>query len=226
MPDADELITIADPDRLVAEWMAGPAPVTERVRAHFEKLNLAVDEARQLVLESEARAARFERERDAWKDAHERQGGAVQVLAAQRAELMADVERMRVQLDELRVDSERLCAALDAPPYVDCLCPGCPRKVPQAWVSGMCQPCGAEDCEHTDGARAVAQALEPTLANVEAVAEAIFADHWGYHDDDVPERRESLPPWPDVDEDGAKEQWRSHARAALSAVRIQAGLEP
>ncbi|MCA1824387.1 MAG: hypothetical protein LC640_09035 [Frankia sp.] len=51
--------------------------------------------------------------------------------------------------------------------YVDCCCPGCPRKVPEAWAAGMCEPCAAEDCEHTDGARAVAAECDELRAEVE-----------------------------------------------------------
>lgn len=82
------------------------------------------------------------------------------------------------EVEVLSAENERLRAALDAPPYVDCICPGCPRKVPQAWVSGLCEPCAAEDCEHTDGAKAVAAdrdgllaALRPLLSDIEDAAE-------------------------------------------------------
>lgn len=52
--------------------------------------------------------------------------------------------------------------------YVDCACPGCPRKVPEAWASGMCEPCAIEDCEHTDGAKAVAAERDALKEEVEA----------------------------------------------------------
>jgi hypothetical protein len=52
---------------------------------------------------------------------------------------------------EARSEIEALTRQLDAPPYVDCTCPGCPRKVPQRWASGMCQACATEDCDHEEG---------------------------------------------------------------------------
>lgn len=94
----------------------------------------------------------------------------------------AEVQRLRAELAARQAEGkyladevEALRAAADAPPYVDCICPGCPRKVPQAWASGMCEPCCAEDCEHTDGARAVAierDLLREQLAGAEAEVEA------------------------------------------------------
>lgn len=72
-------------------------------------------------------------------------------------------------------ENERLRAELDSPlqPYVDCVCTGCPRKVPQAWVSGMCSPCVDEDCEHTDGARAVAAERDRLEAEVERLEQRL-----------------------------------------------------
>jgi hypothetical protein len=62
--------------------------------------------------------------------------------------------------DALEVENGRLRALLEGKSeYVDCICPGCPRKIPEAWASGMCQPCCEEDCEHTDGARAALAAV-------------------------------------------------------------------
>ncbi len=102
----------------------------------------------------------------------ERAEGAEQLVQEMntRDRLRAEVEQLRaggVQMaadhveacgerDRLRARVEQLKAAMDSSPRVDCVCPGCPRKVPQAWASAMCEPCAAEDCEHTDGARAVA----------------------------------------------------------------------
>lgn len=54
-------------------------------------------------------------------------------------------------------------------PHVDCICSGCPRKVPMLWMSGMCEPCAQEDCEHTDGAMAVAAERDVLLGDVQAV---------------------------------------------------------
>jgi len=54
--------------------------------------------------------------------------------------------------------------------YVDCICPGCPRKIPEAWAAGMCETCAAEDCEHTDGAKATSERLNEAEAELEQVA--------------------------------------------------------
>lgn len=68
---------------------------------------------------------------------------------------MSDLEPM--DEGELREEVERLHALLEGKSqYVDCCCPGCPRKIPEAWADGMCEPCADADCEHTGGARAVA----------------------------------------------------------------------
>jgi len=71
------------------------------------------------------------------------------------------------ELAEALAENARLTELLNAPPYVDCICPGCPRKVPHAWASGLCQPCATEDCDHTDGARATAEALAEEQARSE-----------------------------------------------------------
>jgi hypothetical protein len=61
---------------------------------------------------------------------------------------------------DLEAEVQRLHALLEGKSeYVDCICPGCPRKVPEAWASGMCQPCCEEDCEHSDGAKAALAAV-------------------------------------------------------------------
>ena len=33
-----------------------------------------------------------------------------------------------------------------------CQCPGCPRKYPTWWASGMCAQCCYEDCDHEEAA--------------------------------------------------------------------------
>ena len=60
----------------------------------------------------------------------------------------------RITGADLEAEVERLYALLEGKTqYVDCVCPGCPRKVPEVWASGMCQPCASEDCEHTEGTK-------------------------------------------------------------------------
>lgn len=129
--------------------------------------------------------------------------------------LWDEVKHVRAQLAAVEKERDRFKELLDAPPYVDCICCGCPRKVPQAWASGMCQPCANDDCEHTDGAKAVAEerdalaarvaqlerALEPTEENVRVIATAL-----------------SMP------NISPREQHRHHAERALAAIRARAGL--
>lgn len=77
-------------------------------------------------------------------------------------DLYARLEAVTRERDEARAlyqEAQHTIDKMDDAPYVDCICPGCPRKVPQAWASGMCEPCANEDCEHTDGAKATAQEL-------------------------------------------------------------------
>jgi hypothetical protein len=81
-------------------------------------------------------------------------------------DLLAAVAQMQRERDEARAERDEAFTALDAPPYVDCICPGCPAKVPHAWVSGMCGPCATEDCEHTDEAFATAAARYRELTDV------------------------------------------------------------
>jgi hypothetical protein len=83
------------------------------------------------------------------------------------------VDELRAQLAIAEKERDRLNELLDAPPYVDCICPGCPRKVPQAWTSGMCEPCALEDCEHTDGARAVAAERDEIALALEGSQDAL-----------------------------------------------------
>ena len=33
---------------------------------------------------------------------------------------------------------------------VQCMCPGCIATIPRWWASGLCFPCGNEDCEHDE----------------------------------------------------------------------------
>jgi hypothetical protein len=117
----------ADRDRLAREV----AILEGRLRSHEVGLGQVQEERDRLKRDlADAVAVRNQRWQMA-KDAHSAQG-------------------------RLRAENETLRKLVDAPPYVDCICPGCPRKVPQAWASGMCETCAVEDCEHTDGARGVA----------------------------------------------------------------------
>jgi len=83
-----------------------------------------------------------------------------------RVNWRAEALRLRDAEAKAREIADGFRAQLDSPlqPYVDCICPGCPRKVPQAWASGMCSPCVNEDCDHTDGARATAEERDTLLA--------------------------------------------------------------
>jgi hypothetical protein len=90
-------------------------------------------------------------------------------LARDVARLEREVERLETTLAEAACD------------YVDCICPGCPRKVPRAWASGMCEPCAAVDCEHTDGAREVEAKARELAAEVTKWEEQhqVACEHWG-----------------------------------------------
>lgn len=75
--------------------------------------------------------------------------------------------------EEMREEIERLHALLEGKTqYVDCICPGCPRKVPEAWASGMCQPCASEDCDHLESVRAALEALRALRRAAEAFSDA------------------------------------------------------
>lgn len=94
-------------------------------------------------------------------------------LRAQAAAAEQDSARLTRERDEARALYQEVQYRLDVmedpdkSPYVDCVCSGCPRKVPQAWVSGMCGPCADEDCEHEDGAKARIAELEESLTAAE-----------------------------------------------------------
>lgn len=85
---------------------------------------------------------------------------------------MSDKAGLVESIAALEAENKRLSELLDAPPYVDCICAGCPRKVPQAWASGLCEPCAAEDCEHADGAKSRIAALEAENRDLRAKLEA------------------------------------------------------
>lgn len=96
-------------------------------------------------------------------------------LRAKLAAARAECERLR----EVNAGLEKL---LDEPPYVDCICPGCARKVPHAWASGMCEECATENCEHGTWAENLREenarlraALEPTDENVKEIASYAIA---------------------------------------------------
>lgn len=104
---------------------------------------------------------------------------AFRASTAERERLERDLERERAggaeQLVEATNEAARLRKLLDAPPYVDCLCGGCPRRVPQAWLDGMCESCADEDCEHTDGARAVQAERDELRVEVEQLRAQVAA---------------------------------------------------
>lgn len=149
-----------------------------------------------------------------------------------------------LDLTKAHAEVEALRAAADAPPYVDCICPGCPRKVPQAWASGMCEPCCAEDCEHTDGARAATverdllrEKLAGARAEVEArrASEALLAASMKRADAEVERLRGVLAEVATIVEDTdvveASESYyaqlgdgRATLKAAATAVRARVAL--
>ena len=144
---------------------------------------------------------------------------------------VGSVATLRARIAELEKDLAQVNALLDAPPYVDCICPGCPRKVPHAWAAGMCGPCADEDCDHTDGARAVAAELAEVTAerdrlravmnstdeNVELVAQVLLAQFCASGEEPEP-----APPWQDVIDEGSADGYRADARAVLVAIRRKA----
>lgn len=197
--------------------------------------------------QAECGAAREDRDRLAREVARlerdlerERAEGTEQLVEAQnrRVAVKRKLDSKLEQLNEVTCERDRLeaevaalRAAADAPPYVDCICPGCPRKVPQAWASGMCEPCCAEDCEHTDGARAVAverdelrESNERLCAQVERLLPAL-------HERDrlraaLAETEENVQTIADVICNAGDFAYRGAARGSLAALRARAGESP
>jgi hypothetical protein len=127
---------------------------------------------------------------------------------------------------ELREEVERLHALLEGKTqYVDCVCPGCPRKVPEAWAAGMCSPCATEDCEHPEGARATAAELDVARAERdEALSQAGHADNARTMAIAHADRLESERDQARADLAQAVED-RERLRAAVEADRVRLALE-
>lgn len=89
--------------------------------------------------------------------------GAVVVMSRESFRLMQDEVSRAVRERQVAID------LMDRSAYVDCICDGCPRRVPRAWVSGMCGPCWDEDCEHTDGAKGVVAERDELATQVDVV---------------------------------------------------------
>lgn len=85
------------------------------------------------------------------------------------------LERWREESDTLKAQLAELEAAFDNSPVMDCVCTGCPRRVPQSWSPGMCQPCATEDCEHTDGAETTSALLAEALEERDAARAEVAA---------------------------------------------------
>lgn len=133
-------------------------------------------------------------------------------------------ESFRLMQDELaRAVRERQVAIdrMSGSPYVDCICDGCPRKVPQAWASGACGPCSTEDCEHTDGAKEVAAERDELATRLDVVTKErdekrADAAMWNVRAAELKVERDRLL--------AALEDCEPDHITAVAAIRARAGL--
>jgi hypothetical protein len=76
--------------------------------------------------------------------------------------------------------------------FVDCICPGCLRRVPRAWEAWTCQPCAAEDCDHPQGGKdAIEQARREGAEEMRERAANVA--HWEYYGNDAGDKIRALP---------------------------------